>query len=231
MRAAAVASSIRDLRPMEQMKVKLIYTDAAGGAEGKIKNGIGGYSPPSNWFYMPWPVRVQFNIPTSLGVRFASKLSALEGFAALVGLVSMPNEVRNCEVRLLCDNAGFVYSYQAKSSKCAYVYSIAKAINDVSEGLACKVKVVKTPRCSNTKHYSVRASITTLCTAHTIQVHQCLYMNVFSQLGVQCTSCTECTSITAHLSSVHSVLIVRSVLNVHLVSAGVPVRASWPRMH
>ena len=231
MRAAAVASSIRDLRPMEQMKVKKIYTDAAGGAEGKIKNGIGGYSPPSNWFYMPWPVRVRFNIPTSLGVRFASKLSALEGFAALVGLVSMPNEVRNCEVRLLCDNAGFVYSYQAKSSKCAYVYSIAKAINDVSEGLACKVKVVKTPRCSNTLHYSVRASITALCTAHTIQVHKCLYKNVFSQLGVQCTSCTECTSITAHLSSVHSVLIVRSVLNVHLVSAGVPVRASWPRMH
>ena len=141
MRAAAVAFSIRDLRPMEQMKIKMIYTDAAGGAEGKIKNRIGGFHPSSNWFYMPWPVGVRYNIPTSLGVRFASKLSALKGFVALVGLVSMPNEVR-----LLCDNAGFVYSYEAKHSKCAYVYSIAKAINDVSEGLACKVKVVKTPR-------------------------------------------------------------------------------------
>ena len=150
MRAAAKASSIKDLRPMKRMKVKMIYTDAAGGAEGRFKNGIGGYNPPNSWFYMPWPERIRCNIPTSLGIRFAMKLSALEGFAALVSLASMPDVVRNSEVRLYCDNSGFVYAYAAKSSKCPYVYTIAKAINDVSDGLACNVKVVKTLRCSNT---------------------------------------------------------------------------------
>ena len=150
MRAATVATPIQDLRPMESILIKKVYTDAAGGAEGKMKNGIGGFSPPSNWFYVPWPARIRFNIPSSLGVRFASKLSALEGFAALVGLVSMPEVMRNSEVKLFCDNSGFVYSYQAKHSKCPYVYTIAKAIHDVGKGLACRVQVVKTPRCSIT---------------------------------------------------------------------------------
>ena len=149
MRAAALATSIQDLRPMESILVKKIYTDAAGGAEGKLKNGVGGYCPPNNWFYMPWPTLIRYNTPSSLGVRFASKLSTLEGFGALIGLVSMADEVRNGAVRLLCDNSGFVYSYESKHSKCPYVYTIAKAIHDVSEGLACSVKVVKTPRYSS----------------------------------------------------------------------------------
>ena len=149
LRAAAVATSIQDLRPMERMKIKMIYTDAAGGAEGKIKNGVGGFHPPNNWFYVPWPETIRHNTLTSLGVRFASKLSALglEGFAALVGLVTMPEEARNCEVKVLCDNAGFVFAFKGKHSRCPYVYTLAKAIYDVGEGLACRVKVVKTPRC------------------------------------------------------------------------------------
>ena len=148
LRAAAVATSIQDLRPMETMTVKFVYTDAAGGAMEKKKNGIGCFHPPKNWFYMPWPLMVRTNSPSSLGVRFASKLSALEGYAALVGLVTMPEEARNSEVKVLCDNAGFVFSFKAKHSKCPYVYTIAKAIHDVAEGLACRVKVVKTPRYS-----------------------------------------------------------------------------------
>jgi hypothetical protein len=147
MRAATVATSIQDMRPMETMNAKTVYTDAAGGAEGKKKNGVGCYHPPKNWFYMPWPQLIRYNTPTSLGVRFASKLSALEGFAALAGLATMPEEARNSEVKLLCDNAGFVFAYKAKTSRCPYVYTLAKAIHDVGEGLACRVKLVKTPRC------------------------------------------------------------------------------------
>ena len=172
MRVAAKASSIKDLRPMERMKIKMIFTDAAGGAEGKYKNGIGGFSPPHSWFYMPWPERIRCDIPTSLGIRFARKLSALEGFAALVGLASMPDVSRNSEVRLLCDNSGFVYSYEAKHSKCPYVYTIAKAINDVSVGLACNVKVVKTLRYTNT--------LVHICVHLYTQVHICV--NLYTQV-------------------------------------------------
>ena len=147
LRAASIASSITDLRLMETMSAKIIYTDASGGASGKKKNGIGCYYPPKNWFYMPWPQGVRNNTPTSLGVRFASKLSALEGFAALTGLVTMPEEARNSEVKIYCDNAGFVFAFEAKYSRCPYTYTLGKAIYDVGEGLACRVTLVKTPRC------------------------------------------------------------------------------------
>ena len=148
LRAAAIESTILDFRPMASMIRKIAFTDAAGGAEGKIKNGVGCFSPPSSWAYMPWPATIRNNIPTSLGVRFANKLSALEGFAVLVGLVMMPDEVRNSEIDIMCDNAGFVFSFEAKYSRCAYVYTIAKAIYDVGQGLACKVQVKKTLRYS-----------------------------------------------------------------------------------
>ena len=32
-----------------------VYTDAAGGSDYKPGNGVGGYCPPTAWFYMAWP--------------------------------------------------------------------------------------------------------------------------------------------------------------------------------
>ena len=163
---AAIESSIQDFRPMASMSRKIVFTDAAGGAEFKVKNGVGIYSPPSNWAYMPWPLVVRNNIPTSLGVRFGNKLSALEGFAALVGLVAMPDQVRNGELDIMCDNAGFVFSYEAKFSNCVYVYTLVKAIHDVGLGLACKVRVKKTLRCSNV--LGEKLPVTVCLTLHSV---------------------------------------------------------------
>ena len=148
LRVAALESTILDFRAMSSMTKKIVFTDAAGGAKYKIKNRAGSFSHPSNWAYMPWPPAVRNNSPTSLGVRFGKKLSTLEGFAALKGLLMMPDEVRNGELDIMCDNAGFVFSYKAKYSKCAYVYTLAKTINDMGLGPACKVRVKKTLRCS-----------------------------------------------------------------------------------
>ena len=39
--------------------------------------------------------------------------------------------------------------YKKHHSKCAYSYTLAKAIYDVGRGLGCQVNVVKTRRCSN----------------------------------------------------------------------------------
>ena len=147
-RTAGEKSTIRDPRPMAGMISKKIYTDAAGGSESCIKNGAGGFCPPSNWFYLPWSRNIQCNRRNAYGVAFAHKLSCLEGFACLVGLASIPDVVRNSQVQILTDNAGFVAIFKKKHSKCPYSYTIAKALHDVSAGLACNLSVVKTPRVS-----------------------------------------------------------------------------------
>ena len=97
---------------------------------------------------MPWPSIIRENRQNSQGVRFAHKLSYLEGFGALVGLTTVPGLIRNSNAVLYNDNSGFVNAYAKKHSPCPYLYSVAKAVHDVALGLNCKVRVVKTKRCS-----------------------------------------------------------------------------------
>ena len=148
MRAAREESHIVDPRPHHRMNPVQIFTDAAGGSQTQIKNGVGGFCPPSSWFYMPWPKLIRENRENSEGTKFKSKLCSLEGFAALLGLVTNAAQVRNWEASIFCDNAGFVTAYRKHHSRCEYSYTIAKALNDVAEGLGCKANVVKTKRCS-----------------------------------------------------------------------------------
>ena len=148
LRVASTESRILDPRPMSSMLARACFTDAAGGSEGKLKNGAGGFCPPHHWFYLPWPKVIQENRQNSLGVKFSSKLCVLEGYAALLGLVTIPDIARNKEICLKVDNSGFIGVYAKKHSSCPYSYTIAKAIHDVGEGLGCKVNVVKTKRCS-----------------------------------------------------------------------------------
>ena len=93
------------------------------------------YAPPYEWFYLPWPMLIRDNRMNSLGVRFANKLCCLEGFGSLIGLVTCPDVVRNREVVLYVDNAGFVAVYKKKHSSCPYSYTMAKAIHDIGVGL------------------------------------------------------------------------------------------------
>ena len=74
------------------------------------------------------------NLLSSLGVRFAKKLSCLEGFAALIGINALPNRIRNMEVLILVDNAVFVYPYANKHSCCPYAHTIEKAL----QNMACR---------------------------------------------------------------------------------------------
>ena len=134
---------------MESMSTIKVYTDSAGGDAGRIKNGIGGFCPPSNWFYMPWPELIRSNRPNSDGIQFAHKMCSLEGIAALVGLAGIPDLAINKEVHILCDNSAFVAVYRKKHSSCPYAYTVAKALYDVGIGLGAVVKVIKTRRCSS----------------------------------------------------------------------------------
>ena len=81
-------------------------------------------------------------------MRCARTLCGLEGFAALLGLTALPNNIRNKEATIFCDNAGFVAVFKKRHSKCPYSYTMAKALYDVGKGLGCKVNVEKTKRCS-----------------------------------------------------------------------------------
>ena len=149
-RAASEKSAILDPMEHHRMNPVQVYSDAAGGSLTDIKNGAGGFSPPETWVYVPWPSIIRENRANSDGVKFAHKLCSLEGFAALLGLVAVPDKTRNREVNIYCDNAGFVAVYKKKHSKCPYSYTLAKAIHDVGKGFGCKVNVLKTRRCSGT---------------------------------------------------------------------------------
>ena len=125
-----------------------IYTDAAGGDREKIRNGVGGFTPPGDWFYVPYPPLIRENRANTGGTKFAHKLCSLEGFAALCGLATIPDLARNRDVIIHCDNAAFVAVFRKRHSKCEYAYAVAKALNDLAKGLGARVKVVKTRRCS-----------------------------------------------------------------------------------
>ena len=148
LRAAREESPIMDPRPMEDMKPINIFSDAAGGDASKLKNGAGGFIPPSDWFYMPWSKLIREDRLNSEGVPFAHKLCTLEGLAALIGLTTIPDRARNRQVVIHCDNMGFVQVFKKGHSSCPYAYTVAKALFDVAQGLAARVRVVKTKRCS-----------------------------------------------------------------------------------
>ena len=112
LQAATDHFTIPDLRAMESLNATEVFTDAGGGSEAKIKNGIGGITFPGTWFYLPWPPIIRENRQNSLGMRFANKLSTLEGFGALVGLTTIPDLPRNKTVILENNNSGFVHAFQ-----------------------------------------------------------------------------------------------------------------------
>ena len=130
----------------------LMCPDAAGG-DGNMEDGIGSCfmtTTNRNWTYMAWPARIRDNVPNSLGVRFARKMSCLEAFAALAGLCSEPDLVRNKTLVIRSDNDGFVISYNKGHSRCLYLHTMAKALHFVSTSLNVTLHVEKVKRCTGT---------------------------------------------------------------------------------
>ena len=132
-----------------------IYTDAAGGGQfGESKGGMGGVTwniptPKSMaWMIMMWPEWLISGGKSSLGVKFSSKLTTLEGLGCLTQLAVSHRELRGKAVRLWCDNSGFVHAMRSGSSTCLYVATISKALMEVARGLDIRFEVVKTGRMS-----------------------------------------------------------------------------------
>ena len=71
----------------------------------------------------------------------------MEGFAAAQCVTLWAKEiVKVGAAAIYVDNAGFVYACGNGSSKCEFVYSMAKFIQDMSEGMGVNIKVFHTGR-------------------------------------------------------------------------------------
>ena len=90
-----------------------MFPDASGGLNGALAGAGSCFmtSAEQPWVYLPWPELVRLNKPNAHNDRFAFKTSTLEAFAALLGVVSEPDLVRNKTLLVYTDNIGFYYSY------------------------------------------------------------------------------------------------------------------------
>ena len=148
-------SAIPDPRGFEAESGVDIFTDAAGGgSSGEAEGGMGGvtWGVPSMkrmmWTQFRWPQWILDEGESSLGVKFASKLSTLEGLGCLTQLAVGHKELRGKHVKIHCDNAGFCYAMASGSSTCLYVATVSKALSDLAQGLDIAVRVLKTGRMS-----------------------------------------------------------------------------------
>ena len=153
--ASREGTEIPDPRKFEAEAGVDIYTDAAGGGiKGEKDGGMGGvtWGVPSMkkmmWTIFKWPQWILDEKESSLGVRFASKLSTLEGLGCLTQLAVGHKELKGLQVKIHCDNAGFVFAMSSGSSTCLYVATISKALHDLAQGLDIALRVVKTGRMS-----------------------------------------------------------------------------------
>ena len=145
---AKEGSRIPDPRDMLPKVCLLMYPDAAGG-NGQKEAGIGSWFMTSNkqpWIQIQWPDCIRENRKNSLGVTFASKMTTLEAAAALAGLLSEPDLIRNKAVTILTDNIGLVYAFQKGHSKCPFAHTVTKALHYVSRALNTSPRVEKVKR-------------------------------------------------------------------------------------
>lgn len=125
-----------------------MFPDASGGLNGTLAGAGSCFLTSSKqpWVYMPWPDMIRLNKPNTYQVKFAHKMSTLEAFAALMGVVSEPDLVRNKRLVINTDNSGFYYSFLNGHSKCLYLHSVVKALHYTSKALNITLHVEKIPR-------------------------------------------------------------------------------------
>ena len=147
---AKFGSKIPDPRGFFPRVFLAMYPDASGG-NGAEGSGMGSWfmtDKEQPWVQLEWPSLVREGTKSSLGVSFSAKMTTLEGYAALAGLVSEPDLVRNKNLVIFTDNIGLCYAYAKGHSRCLYAHSVAKALHYVAVSLNVNLRVEKTPRCS-----------------------------------------------------------------------------------
>ena len=125
----------------------VLHTDAAGGDTGKKHQGWGLVNPQAGeWARGTWPTYI-LNNKIHLGKKWGRKLSFLEGFAALLAVPLWAEGIQAAGgAALLCDNMGFMWAYKNGSSREEHVWTIAKCLCSISQGLGVPIKVFHTRR-------------------------------------------------------------------------------------
>ena len=99
--------------------------------------------------YGSWPAHIQQNKKNESGVKFARKLSLLEGVAALATVAGNARLLRGRAVRIFTDNAGLYQAFNKAHSRDPYCYTVMVALKDLCRYLGMRVSVCWTPRCSS----------------------------------------------------------------------------------
>ena len=124
-----------------------IQSDAAGGASKRLTQGWGLVNMHvGEWARGSWPLYITSNTVHN-GQKWGRKLSFLEGFACLMTVPLWAKQIQEAGgAALMCDNMGFMFSHTNGSSRDEYVWTIAKCISSLSEGLGVPIKVFHTRR-------------------------------------------------------------------------------------
>ena len=119
----------------------VLHSDAAGGGSNKWK-GWGCYCPEKGEVVRgEWP---NFILKDNLykNEKWGSKLTLLEGYAALMAFVTwLPEVKRRGAVELRVDNIGFCYAWRKGHSRDLYIYTLTKAIRDIAKMTEIQVEV------------------------------------------------------------------------------------------
>jgi hypothetical protein len=126
------------------------FTDAAGGSLDRLGAGCGGLLR-QDWFYFPWPKRVNAGGWRVEGKKVGRKLSALELIGPLFLVACLLPSLRNKQLIIWVDNAGAVAIWRkGYSTRCPLSSTIVTTLNDIAAAVGCTVFLKKITRCSST---------------------------------------------------------------------------------
>ena len=124
-----------------------LYPDAAGGDTSDLRKGWGCCCPQRNEVvYGAWPGFIHKNEERN-GETWGRRLTVLEGYGGGQGLpVWVEAIVEAGGVALFIDNSGFVYAYTKGSSRCEFIYTLAKYVSDFCRCIGVQAKIFHTGR-------------------------------------------------------------------------------------
>jgi len=125
-------------------------SDAAGCASEEEWTGVASVSfkDKKAWFVCQgtWPKSVQEKTDEK-GAKFSSKMTTLELIGLFLPLLSIPNELKGCNVVLGVDNVSVVFGWENKTVKGDLTASaLVRALSIVSSFLHCRIFVEHAPR-------------------------------------------------------------------------------------
>ena len=119
-----------------------LHGDAAGGdTSDKLKGWGVCCLKTGEWKRKAWPKFILTNKKIK-GINYGRKLTLLEGYTSLQAAYLWARQGQEQGgMSINCDNIGFYWAYRNGTSRDELVYTIAKALNDLADGLGIVIQV------------------------------------------------------------------------------------------